>query len=246
MNQINIFDFDGTLTTDSWPKCWVWIKKVGYNGEKRNNDFENALAEYRTTHFGDPFETFFGFFEYLLKDNNTHITYEELMEGEKYIDYNPGVIDFIKNTDTKNYIISCGLKEFIENLKYANLFDDIYGTLARYNDNGLIIGINEVFTNKKKVLAIKDILKKNNRKENDCSNVFYVGDGYFDALAMEYVHNNGGKAIFVYQPTKDGKMDDDTKKIYETINANNIVDYCCVADYTAGSELYNILEKREY
>lgn len=31
---INIFDFDGTLTTETWPKFWVWVKKFGYNGEK--------------------------------------------------------------------------------------------------------------------------------------------------------------------------------------------------------------------
>ena len=29
MEPINIFDFDGTLTTETWPKFWVWAKKFG-------------------------------------------------------------------------------------------------------------------------------------------------------------------------------------------------------------------------
>ena len=44
---INIFDFDGTLTTETWPKFWVWVKKFGYSGEKRNDNLESALADYR-------------------------------------------------------------------------------------------------------------------------------------------------------------------------------------------------------
>ena len=31
-SKINIFDFDGTLSTDTWPKFWVWIKKFGLDG----------------------------------------------------------------------------------------------------------------------------------------------------------------------------------------------------------------------
>lgn len=38
MKLINIFDFDGTLTTEIWPKFWVWVKKFGYSGEKRNDE----------------------------------------------------------------------------------------------------------------------------------------------------------------------------------------------------------------
>lgn len=46
-NPINIFDFDGTLTTETWPKFWVWVKKFGYDGTKRNACLEEALTEYR-------------------------------------------------------------------------------------------------------------------------------------------------------------------------------------------------------
>lgn len=242
---INIFDFDGTLTTETWPKFWVWVKKFGYSGEKRNDNWENALAEYRETHVGDALETFFGFFNDLLVNNNETLTYEELMEGEKYIKYNPGVSDFIEKSSTRNYIVSGRLKEFLQKLKIANNFDGIYGTPVRHNQNGLISGIGEVMTDDKKILAIKDILKRNNRQENDCRDVYYIGDGFSDAVAMRFIHNNGGKAIFVHQPNQDDGLYHYTNKIYETLNADGMVDFCCLADYRNGSTLSNILQRQK-
>ena len=41
---INIFDFDGTLTTETWPKFWVWVEKFGYNGTQRNGELEIGRA----------------------------------------------------------------------------------------------------------------------------------------------------------------------------------------------------------
>ena len=242
---INIFDFDGTLTTETWPKFWVWVKKFGYSGEKRNDDLERAIAEYRKINVGNELEMFFAFFHDLLTNNNETITYEELMEGENYIQYNPGVKDFIKKSFAKNYIVSGGLKEFLQKLTIAEYFDGIYGTPVRHNENGLIDGIGEVMTDDKKVLAICDILKRNNRQGNDCSNVFFIGDGYSDAEAMRFVHNNGGKAIFVHQPNKDDTYYNYNMQIYNKLKEEEIVDFCCIADYRNGSELSNILQRHK-
>ena len=85
---INIFDFDGTLTTETWPKFWVWVKKFGYNGTQRNEQLEKALDEYRKLNTGNELETFFTFFNDLLVNNDEILTYEELMEGEQFIQYN--------------------------------------------------------------------------------------------------------------------------------------------------------------
>ena len=243
INPINIFDFDGTLTTETWPKFWVWVKKFGYNGEQRNDNLENALAEYRKNHVGDALETFFCFFNDLLVYNNETLTYKELMEGEDYIQYNPGLNEFIETTDSKNYIVSGGLKEFLEHLKIIESFDGVYGTPVKHDERGRIIGIGEVMTDDKKILAICDILKRNNRKENDCRNVYYIGDGYSDAAAMKFVHDNGGKAIFVHQPNNDDELCSHNNKIYELLNADGIVDFSCTADYRDGSDLSNILKR---
>ena len=241
---INIFDFDGTLTTETWPKFWVWVKKFGYNGIQRNDELEKALTEYRKLNTGNELETFFAFFNDLLVNNNEILTYEELMEGEQFIQYNPGVIEFVKNTNTKNYIVSGGLREFLQNLKIAKYFDEIYGTPIKHNGEGLISGIGEVMTDDKKILAIQDILRRNQRQGNDCRNVNYIGDGSTDAIAMRFVHNNGGKAIFVHQPNKDDKFYHYNNRIYQTLNRDGIVDFCCVADYRDGTMLSNILQKQ--
>ena len=240
--KINIFDFDGTLTTETWPKFWVWVKKFGYNGEKRNLDLERVIDEYKKDNKGSELELFFWFFNDLLVNNNQTLTYEELMEGERYIKYNKGVLEFLKEADSSNYIVSGGLKEFLQNLKIARYFDGIYGTPIQHNTNGLISGIGEVMTDDKKILAIKDILRSNNRQESDCKNVNYIGDGYSDAVAMKFVHNNGGKAIFVYQTNKDDKYYDYNNKIYKELNVDGMIDFYCVADYTKGTTLSNILK----
>ena len=245
LEPINIFDFDGTLTTETWPKFWVWVKKFGYNGEKRNDALEEALKKYRQTHSGNMLETFFGFFNDLLIYNGQTITYKELMEGEKYIKYNPGALDFFKNSNEKNYIVSGGLKDFLQNLKMAQYFDRIYGTSLIHNAEGLISGIGEIMTDDKKIIAIKEILKHNSRLEDNCKNVYYVGDGYSDLIAMKYVHNNGGKAIFVYQPNQDDELVNHNKKIYEKLNADGIIDCCYVADYSPNSALSICLNRQQ-
>lgn len=244
LEPINIFDFDGTLTTETWPKFWVWVKKFGYHGEERNDVLEKALSDYRKLNIGNDLETFFGFFNDLLNDNQETLTYEELMEGEKYIIYNPGVIEFLKNSTSKNYIVSGGIKEFMQNLEIAKKFNGIYGTPLVHNKNDLISGIGEVMTDENKILAIQDILKKNGRNENDCRNVYYIGDGYSDAAAMKFVHNNGGKAIFVHQPNEEDDFYQHNNKIYNLLNKEGIVDYCCIADYRNDSMLSKILQRK--
>lgn len=43
---INIFDFDRTLITDTWPKCCTLINKYGYEGRKKESqDNMNAQKE---------------------------------------------------------------------------------------------------------------------------------------------------------------------------------------------------------
>lgn len=241
-DSINIFDFDGTLTTETWPKFWVWVKKFGYNGIERNDDLEKALFEYRSTHNGNELETFFYFFNDLLVGNNEYLSYEDLMEGEKYINYNLGVYDFVRGSSNTNYIVSGGLKDFLQGLDISKYFDGIYGTSLKYNEDGFICGIDEIMTDDKKILAIIDILEKNNRGKNDCCNVCYVGDGYSDAFAMRFVHNNGGKAIFLRPFNLNDDLCVHNNKIYESLNAEGIIDYYCVADYRNGSSLSKILK----
>ena len=250
MVQLNIFDFDGTLTTDTWPKFWVWVNKFGLNGEKRNNELESKIKLYGQTHAGNSLEKFFGFFNDLLVSKNEKLTISELLQGERFVKYNPGVEDFLRETKSnvqiKNYIISGGLREYLQGLKIAQYFNGIYGSPVVFDENGLISGINmqKLVTDERKVLLIQDILKKNNIENEDCTSVVYIGDGYSDKPAMEYVHLHGGNTVFVHQPTQ-GNEDEHTRhinEIYNKLNSRKIIDYKCVADFGKGSKLRNILE----
>ncbi len=243
--SINIFDFDGTLTTETWPKFWVWVKKFGYCGEERNDELETALAKYRENHEGNSLETFFGFFHDLLHDSQEVLTKEELMMGEKYIQYNPGMMDYLESSTSRDYIVFGGLTEFLENLTIADKFDAVYGSHVEVNEAGYISGIREIMTDDKKILAIQDILRKNGREIEDCHNVYFVGDGYSDAPAMRYVHNHGGKAIFVHQPDEEDDLFKHNQKIYKMLEEERIVDFFCIADYRNGSELSNILKREQ-
>ena len=241
---INIFDFDGTLTTETWPKFLAWTKKFGYNGTERNDQLEAALADYRATHTGDYLETYFGFFSDLLTDHGATLTYPEFMEGERFVTYNPGVTDFIQASQIKNYIVSGGLREFLQHLAIAPHFHGIYGTPVCHDESGLISGIGEVMTNVKKLRAIADILVKNGRQPDDCRDVFYVGDGYSDAPAMRFVHDRGGKAIFVLPASQDDLYFETNQQIYRDLNADGIIDFCCLADYRPGTDLANLLNRQ--
>lgn len=240
---INIFDFDGTLTTDTWPKCWTWINKYGYEGRKRNEPLQNAIREYREKHAGDPINTFFDFFNDVLKINNTAIDFKEFIDGENYIKYSSGVVDYLANSKIKKYIISGNFSDFLKSLKIGQYFNGIYGSNLLKNSSGQIIGFGDGITNDKKVEAIKVILKENNRTQDNCKNVYYIGDGYSDEVAMKFVHNSGGKSIFVYQRNGD-KFSKYNDEIYNKLNAEGIVDFYCVADYKKNRELYNILERK--
>lgn len=48
---------------------------------------------------------------------------------------------------------------------------------------------------------------------------------------------------FVHQPNKDDELYQHNLEIYKLLNKNNIVSFCCVADYTKNSKLYNTLNR---
>lgn len=242
---INIFDFDGTLTTETWPKFWVWVKKFGFQGISRNDELEAALDEYRQRNTGSYLETFFTFFNDLLVNNNETISVDELMEGEKYIIYNPGVLEFLTSSDAKNYVVTGGLKDFIDNLKIAKYLEGVYGTPVIYDERGNISGIGKVVTDDVKVDAIRDILIRNGRVNDDCRGVTFIGDGFSDEASLRFVHEHGGKAVFVHQPDEDDHYYEYNQNIYKRLNQDGIIDYCMVADYRDNSPLNKVLRRKD-
>lgn len=92
---------------------------------------------------------------------------------------------------------------------------------------------------KNKVEAIKDIIKITGNKQDDCQNIIYIGDGFTDYYAMEYVKRNGGTTIFVYR----NKNNQDLKRLKD----ENVISFSTYADFSCDSQLSkfikNILKK---
>ena len=62
---------------------------------------------------------------------------------------------------------------------------------------------------------------------------------------MRFVHNHGGKAIFVHQPDTNDELASHNHKIYEMLMSEGIVDFSFVADYSSSSKLFQILKSKE-
>ena len=158
--------------------------------------------------------------------------------GANNIDYNKGVEEFLmflKDNNIHNYLLSSGLKSYLGKTIIANYFDKIYATTFTYNNNGEATGIDYLMNDKNKVKAIKEILKMHGKQETDCRNVIYIGDGFTDYYAMEYVKRNKGTSIFVYRD----KENDELKRLED----KDIISYSTFADFSYNSDLTNYIKK---
>ena len=143
----------------------------------------------------------------------------------KELKYNEGLYEFLEylfSNGVDNYIVSAGMKCFLEKTSIRNYFKDVYGTTFKYK-NKEIVGIDNLVTDKEKISCVKDIMVKNNLE--NCSNIVYIGDGLTDLPVMEYVKNNGGVSIFL----GDKEVD------------SNIVSYCLKRDYSLNGDIFKVI-----
>ena len=90
-------------------------------------------------------------------------------------------------------------------------------------------------SDKNKVAALKEILRKNEITDEDCSDVVYIGDGLTDYYVMKYIREHGGTSIFVYL--------DANSKDMQSIKEKDVVDFYMKADFSSGSELNDCVRK---
>lgn len=236
MKYIIIYDFDGTLTPYSMPKFEI-LEKCGLQHGASNPKFlEMAQANKRENI--DLYVSIYKVYLQIIKDANFPLTDESFCLGADQITYNNGVDEFLKflnDNNIENYLISSGLKVYLEKTRVANFFKEIYASTFLYNSNGEVTDIQYLMSDKNKVKAIKDIIKKIGNEEDDCHNIIYVGDGLTDYYAMEYVKRNGGTTIFVYQD----KNNSDLKHLEE----KNLISFSSYADFSLCSELVDYIKK---
>ena len=241
MKKVNIvYDFDGTLTQFAVPRYLI-LEKCGYKNGTLNEKFLERLHEIKNELQCEPVEAFYKAFFRILSENNLKITEKEFLYGVEKIQYNNGLENYftnITNWANKNdiqinqYIVTSGFKVFVENSKYSKYFKDVFGCTFKTCD-GIITGIDYLLSTKEKINKLKTLQEDLSTKPDK---TIYIGDGFTDYYAMKYIHNNGGKTIFVHQ----NENDLDT---YYEINKENIVDYCEIADYSENTKLYNSIKE---
>ena len=189
--MILIYDFDGTLTPYSMPQYEV-LKQSGYDDERLINKMDELSSQYKTM-----YNIYYKCYETILAENNIPMTRENICKGAKNVKYNKGVEEYFKyfqrdNTGIKHYVVTSGIQDYVEETTISKYLNGIYG--STYNKNGEVFeNINFLLNDTKKVDIIKSIQEEN----GETNNIIYFGDGLTDGCAFEYVHNIGGKSIFV-------------------------------------------------
>ena len=225
--KIIIYDFDGTLTPYPIPKLEI-LEKCGINKGLNNKDFLNKINNYSKKNNIDNYTALYQLLIKILKDKNIKLTDKNICIGINKIEYNKGLIEYLeftKNYNIKNYIISSGIKEYLKNTEIAKYFNDIYASTFIYENNS-IKDIEYIMNDKNKVDAIKDIIKIN---KIDIKNIIYIGDGLSDYYAFKYIYNNKGTTILL-----NNNADEKLKEVSSLIT---------IPDYSYNSNLFNYICK---
>lgn len=233
MKKNVIYDFDRTLTPYPLPKFEI-LKKSGMTDGVRF--LELSQRKSKVEHI-DLYKAMYDVYFEIIKNAGFKLTDENFTLGYNNVEYNKGVTEFLNllfQKNVSNYLLSSGLKVFLEKISISPYFKEIYATIFTYDKNKQANGIKFLMSDKNKVIAIKDILKKNRIDNEDCSNVIYIGDGFTDYYAMKYVKEHGGVSIFVYQ-------DSDSKDM-QSIKKENAADFYAKADFSQNGELFNYIK----
>lgn len=230
--MIIIYDFDGTLTPYSLPQYDI-LKKCGYDDNRLMDIIEETMKNKNTSLYEAYFETY----KEVLKNNNIQFNRNNVCIGASCVKLNNGVVNYFnnlqyKNTGIKHYVVTAGFEEYIKFTPISEFLDGIYGTSFNLEDE-TYTGINTLVTDEYKVDIIKNIQKQNNV---DMQDIIYMGDGLTDKMAFEFVHNNGGKAIFI-------SLGAEQSEKYKQLEKLGIIDKCFEPDFSNNSGIYSYIKE---
>ena len=189
MNKIIIYDFDGTLTPYSLPKFEI-LEKSGLDQGAHNPQFLSLSHQMANDKNIDFYTAMYYIYFKIIKNANLKLTDENFSFGYDNVTHNNGVIEFLNmlcKNNISNYLLSSGVKVFLEKVSISSYFEEIYATTFTYNQYNEVNGFEFLMSDKNKVIAIKEILQKNGIDNEDCSNIIYIGDGFTDYYAMDFV-----------------------------------------------------------
>jgi len=264
-NKIAIaYDFDGTLAPGNMQE-----HDFIPNLKMDIHEFWKEANEIAKKHDMDEVLAYMFLMLEKAKQKNISIKKEDFFQYGKQISFYKGVEQYFdrinrysaaKGFEIEHYIISSGLREFVEGSSIAHHFKNIFASGFMYDANNVAcwpaLGVN--YTNKTQFLfrinkgihnsydnTLINKIVPEHEKPIPFSNMIYLGDGETDIPAMKMVKMQGGFTIAVYNedfiPTENRKRD--PKDICTEIVSHQRADFMAPANYTKNSPL-DILIKR--
>lgn len=247
-----MYDFDKTLSVkDTLEYSFIPNLNLGVD------EFWKETDEIRTKFKTDQVLGYMYMMRKKMLDNNMKLSREYLNEMGREIGFFPGVLDWFDRIneygkslglEVEHYIISAGLKEFIDGSKVGDKFKCVFASEYMYDENGEAIWPNIAInsTNKtqfltrinKGILDISDdgfnkkMLSEDRRVLT--TNMIYLGDGFTDIPCMQLTKDRGGVSIAVY-----------TKNNYDVVKKmhnDGRINYVALADYSDGGRIDTIIK----
>ena len=223
--MIVFYDFDGTLTPYPIPQYEI-ISKCNIDYES----FYNRVIEITQKMHISVYEAYYDVFKKVLMENGFKLNSNIISLGAEDIVYSKGVMEFIpalKIMGIKQYVITSGYKDYVLKTSVAKYLDGVEGT--EFKDDDQDGNLDKILTDEEKVDCIKNICAKENIPYED---VIYIGDGLTDKDAFTFVHENGGKAIFV----------GDKNAEFEALNSYHVIDEVFERDFSLDAPLFAYIE----
>lgn len=219
-----IYDFDGTLTPYKDPQLPI-LSQAGSIAE-----FYSILKEQ-----DDLMTAYCPTLKKYLNERGFSYNLENICYNANTIKLNPGVLEFLSyfhNNQDKQFIITASYEEYVKKTPVAHFCDGIYGTILDESQD-------EVMMPEKKIKVIAKLIEQYNLNPEE---IIYIGDGYTDRFAFEYVKQKEGKAIFIYD-----EFDPKEKQTLTNLQNLNLIDVAFPKDFNLNGPIFsyvNSLNKR--
>lgn len=250
-----IYDFDGTLSPGNMQE-FDFLKAIGI---KNKNAFWKENNELIKKHEASNILCYMKLMLDKAHAAKVSVKRQKFIDFGKSIELYNGVEEWFdlinklgkeEGVTIQHYINSSGLKEMIEGTSIAKKFKEIYACSFMYEDDVAVWPAVAVdFTTKtqflfminKGISSISENAKVNEFKAEDerpvpFKHMIYFGDGETDIPCMKLIKQQGGNSIAVYKPKNQKK-----KKCAEKLVQDKRVNFACPADYSKGSDIYNIV-----
>lgn len=275
-----VWDFDGTLTPDNSTSkiveyflgkgkrddFWKWIKQV--NGSLSESSWERMLSSDAPTWMYVLSRIAFNKKAPLTKQFFSQEKITGLVKLYSGVDiFLQKIRAFAKQDRCKKskvqihqFIITAGLKEYVEELLPGGVFSYIWGSRyncvypSEYKDDVESIPVfcmdetmktRALYEISKGVFnsTVTAVNKKVGKEKLWCpfDNFIYIGDGPTDIPALSLTRTHGGYGIVVFNPDKAKK---DIKKRLKDMSADSRCDLIAKADFSSNSDLFLSIKNR--